>query len=48
MVSRHREAELAALLSPEFARLRESGSFALLNYADVVRRATLRPMRRPQ
>ena len=48
MVSLHREAELAALLSPEFARLRRSGAFVLVNYADVVRRSGLKAMKRPE
>ncbi len=50
LMSRHRQAELDMLLSPEFARLREVGvgSVALLTYADVIARQGRSAMRRPQ
>jgi len=47
-MSRHRQAELEMLLSPEFARLRESRSLALLTYADVIARQGRAAMRPPQ
>jgi predicted glycoside hydrolase/deacetylase ChbG (UPF0249 family) len=46
LMSRHRQAELDMLLSPEFARLREARGVALLTYADVIARQG-RPAMRP-
>jgi predicted glycoside hydrolase/deacetylase ChbG (UPF0249 family) len=48
LMSRHRQAELDMLLSPEFARLREARGIALLTYADVIARQGRPAMRRPQ
>jgi chitin disaccharide deacetylase len=48
LMSRHRQAELDMLLSPEFARLREARGIALLTYADVITRVGRSAMRRPQ
>jgi predicted glycoside hydrolase/deacetylase ChbG (UPF0249 family) len=48
LVARHRQAELEMLLSPEFARLRESGAVALVTYGDVIARRGRASMRRPQ
>jgi hypothetical protein len=47
LVARHRRAELEMLLSPEFARLRESGRVALVSYRDVIARRGRASMRRP-
>jgi predicted glycoside hydrolase/deacetylase ChbG (UPF0249 family) len=48
LMSRHRQAELEMLLSPEFARRRESRRFTLLTYADLIARQGRSAMRRPQ
>lgn len=48
LMSRHRQAELGMLLSPEFARLRESRGIALVTYADVIARHGRGAMHRPQ
>src|SRR2546426_150128 len=47
LMSRHRQAELEMLLSPELARLRESRAVALVTYADVIARQGRGAMRRP-
>lgn len=48
LMSRHRQAELEMLLSPEFTRLREARGVALVTYRDVIARQGLPAMRRPQ
>jgi hypothetical protein len=48
LMSRHRQAELDMLLSPEFARLREARGVTLITYADVIARQGRSAMRRPQ
>lgn len=48
LMSRHRQAELEMLLSPEFARRRESRGVALVTYADVIARLGRPAMRRPE
>lgn len=47
-MGRHRAAELAALLSPEFARLRASGRVALVGYRDLMTRSGRAGMQRPR
>jgi predicted glycoside hydrolase/deacetylase ChbG (UPF0249 family) len=47
LVALHRQAELEMLLSPEFARLRESGRVVLTRYGDVIARRGRASMRRP-
>ena len=47
LMARHRQAELAALLSPEFARLRDSAHVTLINYRDVIAKLGRDGMRRP-
>jgi chitin disaccharide deacetylase len=48
LMSRHRQAELEMLMSPEFARLREARGVALVTYHDVIERVGRGTMRRPQ
>ncbi len=48
LVARHRQAELDMLLSPEFARLRQSGDVALVSYAGVIAKRGRSAMRSPQ
>jgi hypothetical protein len=47
-MARHRQAELAALLSPEFARLRNSGRVTLTTYRDVIAKRGRSAMQRPR
>ena len=47
-VSRHRHAELRALLSPQFTRWRESGSARLITYRELIAREGLDGMRVPE
>jgi predicted glycoside hydrolase/deacetylase ChbG (UPF0249 family) len=46
-MSRHREAELRALLSPEFRSLINQGGFRLKTYADLIKEVGLSNMQRP-
>ena len=46
-VARHRNAELDALLSPEWARLRASGRVGFITYADLIARQGRAGMKRP-
>jgi len=48
LVARHRQAELNMLLSPEFARFRESGAVALVSYGDVIAQRGRSTTRQPQ
>jgi predicted glycoside hydrolase/deacetylase ChbG (UPF0249 family) len=48
LVARHRQAELDMVLSPEFARLRESGDVALVNYAGLIAQRDRSTLRRPR
>lgn len=48
LMSRHRQAELDMLLSPEFARLRAARNVTLITYADLIKRQGRSAMRRPQ
>ncbi|HEX4601527.1 MAG TPA: ChbG/HpnK family deacetylase [Gemmatimonadales bacterium] len=47
LMSRHRQAELDMLLSPAFARLRDSRGIVLRTYADLIARQGLAAMRPP-
>ncbi len=47
LVARHRQAELDMLLSPEFARLRESGGIGLVTYAGLIAKRGRSTMRQP-
>jgi len=48
LVARHRQAELDMLLSPEFARLRESGEVTLITYGGLIAQRGRATMRAPQ
>jgi predicted glycoside hydrolase/deacetylase ChbG (UPF0249 family) len=48
LVARHRQAELDMLLSPEFARLRESGDVTLVTYAGLIAKRGRAMTRPPQ
>lgn len=47
-MSRHRQAELEMLLSPEFAQLVKQTRVRLITYAGLIQRHGLSAMRRPQ
>ena len=46
-MSRHREAELRALLSPEFRSLLNERNIRLKTYADLIKEVGLEKMQRP-
>jgi predicted glycoside hydrolase/deacetylase ChbG (UPF0249 family) len=48
LVARHREAELEALLSPEFQRWVKEGKVRLITYRDLIARRGLASMQRPR
>ena len=47
-MARHRQAELAALVSPEFARLRAAGRVRLTSYGEVIAKRGRGAMQRPR